>query len=159
MPNLSEGHALASPRASVFTGVMALVAIIALVAGLIGILGTAANVAPQIGQPAPPFTTTDSKGNAVTLSQFRGQEVVLEWTNAECPYTQKHYGSGNMQDLQAQAQRDGIVWLTIVSSAPGKQGYVNGPAADQLTESRKAAPTAVLLDPSASVARMYNAKT
>jgi peroxiredoxin len=146
-------------RGGVFTGIMALVAIVALVAGLIGILGSAANVAPQIGQQAPEFTATDSKGNAVSLSQFRGKTVVLEWTNADCPYTQKHYASGNMQSVQSEARRDGIVWLSVVSSAPGKQGYVNGPAADELTQSRQAAPTAVLLDPSGSVARLYNAKT
>lgn len=159
MNSASESSELDSPRASVFTGIMALVAIIALVAGLIGILGTAANVAPQIGQPAPEFTATDSKGSAISLNQYRGKVVVLEWTNADCPYTQKHYSSGNMQAVQGEALKDGIVWLSIVSSAPGKQGYVNGPAADLLTQSRKAAPTAVLLDPSGSVAHMYNAKT
>jgi peroxiredoxin len=116
-------------------------------------------VAPQIGQPAPEFTATDTKGSAISLSQYRGKVVVLEWTNADCPYTQKHYSSGNMQAVQGEAAKDGIVWLSIVSSAPGKQGYVNGPAADLLTQSRKAAPTAVLLDPSGNVAHMYNAKT
>jgi hypothetical protein len=85
--------------------------------------------------------------------------VVLEWTNAECPYTRKHYSSGNMQSVQKLAQQNGIVWLSVISSAPGKQGYVNGTAADNLTQSRKAAPTAVLLDPTGSVARLYGAKT
>jgi peroxiredoxin len=144
---------------SAFTGVMAMVAIVALVAGLIGILGSAANAAPQIGQVAPEFTAQDSKGNSVSLSQYRGKTVVLEWTNADCPYTRKHYTSGNMQSVQQLALKNGIVWLSVVSSAPGKQGYVNGPAADELTESRHAAPTAVLLDPSGTVARLYNAKT
>src|SRR3979409_1145961 len=102
----------------------------------------------QIGQPAPDFTATDSKGPAVTLSQYRGKTVVLEWTNADCPYTRKHYTSGNMQSVQALAPKNGVVWLSVISSAPGKQGYVNGPAADALTTSRAALPTAVLLDPS-----------
>jgi hypothetical protein len=93
------------------------------------------------------------------LSEYRGKTVVLEWTNADCPYTRKHYSSGNMQSVQALAQKNGIVWLTVISSAPGKQGYVNGAAADALTVSRRAVPTAVLLDPTGSVAHMYYAKT
>src|SRR5271168_4133111 len=128
----------------------------ALVAGVIGAAAIsvtsagAAAGAPQIGQPAPEFTATDSKGSPLTLSQFRGKTVVLEWTNAECPYTHKHYASGNMQGIQALAQKNGVVWLSVISSAPGKQGYVNGPAADALTQSRGAVPTAVLLDPTGS---------
>ena len=113
----------------------------------------------QIGQPAPDFTSKDSKGANRRLSDFRGKPVVLEWTNADCPYTRKHYSSGNMQSVQKLAQKDGVVWLTVISSAPGKQGYVNGPAADALTQSRGAAPTAVLLDPSGTVGRLYRAKT
>jgi peroxiredoxin len=115
--------------------------------------------AAQIGQPAPEFTATDTKGAPVSLSQYRGKVVVLEWTNAECPYTHKHYASGNMQSLQSLAQKNDVVWLSVISSAPGKQGYVNGPAADQLTVSRGASPTAVLLDPSGTVGRLYGAKT
>jgi peroxiredoxin len=148
-----------SGRGSMFTGVMAIVAIVALIAGMVGILGSAANAAPQIGQVAPDFTAQSSKGDSVRLSQYRGKTVVLEWTNAECPYTRKHYTSGNMQGFQELAQQNGIVWLTIVSSAPGKQGYVNGPEADALTVSRHAAPTAVLLDPNGTVGHLYNAKT
>jgi peroxiredoxin len=134
------------------------VALIALTAVMVGTLSSA-TAAPQIGQAAPDFTAVDSKGNSLQLSQYRGKTVVLEWTNADCPYTRKHYTSGNMQSAQKLAQKDGIVWLTIVSSAPGKQGFVNGPAADQLTQSRGASPTAVLLDPSGTVARLYDAKT
>ena len=115
--------------------------------------------APQIGAPAPDFTATDSKGNSIHLSQYHGKTVVLEWTNAECPYTRKHYTSGNMQGFQTLAQKTGIVWLTVISSAPGKQGYVDGPAADALTQARGAVPTAVLLDPSGTVGRLYGAKT
>jgi peroxiredoxin len=112
-----------------------------------------------IGQPAPEFTATDSKGAPVSLSQYRGKVVVLEWTNADCPYTHKHYASGNMQSLQSLAQKNGVVWLSVISSAPGKQGYVNGPGADQLTVSRGASPTAVLMDPSGTLGRLYGAKT
>jgi AhpC/TSA family len=133
--------------------------IAALIAALILTPLIAVGAAPQIGQPAPDFTGTDSKGGSVSLSQYRGKTVVLEWTNADCPYTRKHYTSGNMQGVQALAQKNGVVWLTVISSAPGKQGYVNGPAADALTTSRGASPTAVLLDPSGAVGRLYGAKT
>jgi AhpC/TSA family len=113
----------------------------------------------KIGQPAPDFTVMDSQGSPASLHQYRGRIVVLEWTNAECPYTIKHYASGNMQGAQTLALRQGVVWLSIISSAPGKLGYVNGPAADVLTQSRNALPTAVLLDPEGSVGRLYEAKT
>jgi peroxiredoxin len=126
---------------------------------LLGIFSSAAIAAPQIGRPAPDFTAVDSKGNSLTLSQYRGKTVVLEWTNADCPYTRKHYSSGNMQSTQALAQKDGIVWLSVISSAPGKQGFVDGVAADRLTQSRGASPTAVLLDSKGTVARLYEAKT
>jgi hypothetical protein len=119
----------------------------------------AAGAAPQIGQPAPDFTANDSKGSPVSLHQLRGKIVVLEWTNADCPYTRKHYSSGNMQGIQALAQKNGVVWLSVISSAPGKQGYVDGPAADALTRSRGAAPSSVLLDPQGTLGRLYGAKT
>src|ERR1700722_15389954 len=119
----------------------AILAAAALGVGITCSSGAAMGAAVQIGQPAPEFTAKDSRGNALTLSQYRDKTVVLEWTNADCPYTRKHYSSGNMQSIQALAQKSGLVWLTVISSAPGKQGYVNGPAADALTESRRAAPT------------------
>jgi len=133
--------------------------IAALFTSVIGSPALAASAAPQIGQPAPDFTAADSKGNSLRLSQYHGKTVVLEWTNAECPYTHKHYASGNMQRIQALAQKNGVIWLSVISSAPGKQGYVNGPAADALTQSRGAAPSAVLLDPSGTLGRLYGAKT
>ena len=134
-------------------------AMAALFAAVFGAPAISASDAPQIGRPAPDFTAKDSKGNALRLSQYRGKTVVLEWTNADCPYTRKHYTSGNMQGVQALAQKTGVVWLTVISSAPGKQGYVDGPGADALTQSRGAAPTAVLLDPAGTVGRLYGAKT
>ncbi|MDB6082486.1 MAG: thioredoxin family protein [Gammaproteobacteria bacterium] len=114
---------------------------------------------PQVGRPAPEFAAKDSKGTTRHLSDFRGKPVVLEWTNADCPYTRKHYSSGNMQGVQALARKNGVIWLSVISSAPGKQGYVNGPAADALTQSRSAVPTAVLLDSSGAVGRLYHART
>ncbi|MGO9930934.1 MAG: redoxin domain-containing protein [Steroidobacteraceae bacterium] len=141
------------------TRALAAAVIAAWIAGLIAMLISSAAAAVQVGQPAPDFTAVDSKGHSVQLSAYRGKTVVLEWTNADCPYTRKHYASGNMQNVQSLAQQDGIVWLTVISSAPGRQGYVTGSGADYLTESRKASPTAVLLDPTGAVARLYEAKT
>jgi hypothetical protein len=115
--------------------------------------------APKVGEPAPEFTGADSAGQAVKLSDFRGKFVVLEWTNNECPFVRKHYDSGNMQSLQKSATAAGAVWLTVLSSAPGKQGQVDGAQADALTKSRGAAPTRVLLDPSGAIGHLYDART
>jgi hypothetical protein len=112
---------------------------------------TQAGAAPVIGQPAPDFMATDSNGKTVKLSDYKGKVVVLEWTNNECPYVKKHYGSNNMQTLQKDATGQGVVWLTVISSAKGEQGYVEPAAANQLTSSRAAAPSAVLLDPSGKI--------
>lgn len=141
------------------TGIMAAAVIVALMVGFIGIFDAAAGASVQIGQPAPDFTVLDTQGNRVHLNDYRGKTVVLEWTNADCPYTRKHYNSGNMQSVQGLARENGIVWLTVISSAPGKQGYLNGAGADALTQSRKAVPNAVILDPTGTVARLYAAKT
>jgi peroxiredoxin len=118
-----------------------------------------AQAAVQTGRPAPDFTATDSKGAPHTLAGHRGKVVVLEWTNHECPYTAKHYTTGNMQALQAAATGTGVVWLSVVSSPPGTQGHVGPPEADRLTASRKAQPTAVLLDPKGELGRLYGAST
>jgi AhpC/TSA family len=141
------------------TRLFAVPAVAAFCTCLLGLADSARGSALQIGRPAPEFTATDSQGKPLTLSQFRGKTVVLEWTNADCPFTHKHYASGNMQSIQALAKKNDVVWLSVISSAPGKQGYVNGPAADALTESRGAEPTAVLLDPSGTLGRLYGAKT
>ncbi len=114
---------------------------------------------PEVGKPAPDFTGTDSKGQSVKLSDLRGKTVVLEWTNHECPYVRKHYGAGNMQKLQADAAKDGVIWLTVISSASGDQGHVSAAEADNLTASRKAAPAHVLIDEKSKIARAYDART
>ena len=127
--------------------------------GLALLLGaTMALAAPKVGAPAPEFTGTDSTGKTVKLSDFKGKTVVLEWTNHGCPYVKKHYGSGNMQKLQKTTTGDGVVWLSVVSSAPGRQGHVDGKAADKLTQSRGAKPTAVLLDPKGKIGKLYGAR-
>ncbi len=118
-----------------------------------------ASAAPEAGKPAPDFTATDFNGKTVKLGDFRGKTVVLEWTNDGCPYVKKHYASNTMQTLQKDATGKGIVWLTVISSAPGTQGHVDGPGANALTQSRGAAPTAVLLDPEGAVGHLYDART
>lgn len=115
--------------------------------------------APSVGAPAPAFSATDSNGIDHALADYSGRVVVLEWTNHDCPYVGKHYGAGNMQALQKQATADGIVWLSVISSAPGTQGHVSGAEANRLTTSRDAAPTAVLLDPEGTIGRAYDART
>jgi peroxiredoxin len=113
----------------------------------------------QPGKPAPDFTARDSTGKEIKLSSLRGKTVVLEWTNHLCPYTVKHYSTGNMQALQKDAAKDGVVWLTVTSSAPGTQGHVNATEADKLTADRGAAPASVLLDSDGAVGHLYEAKT
>jgi peroxiredoxin len=122
-------------------------------------LSSGASAALQVGQPAPAFTGVDTTGQTHSLSDFLGKVVVLEWTNHDCPYVRKHYDAGNMQTQQREATADGVVWLSIISSAPGKQGHVSPAEADELTTSRDAAPTAVLLDESGDIGRAYKART
>jgi peroxiredoxin len=113
----------------------------------------------KIGAPAPNFTAVDSNGKNHNLSDFKGKTVVLEWTNHDCPFVKKHYETNNMQKLQKSATTQGVVWLSIISSAPGQQGFVNGAKANELTKSRNAAPTAVILDPDGKLGRLYGART
>jgi peroxiredoxin len=112
-----------------------------------------------VGKPAADFTGIDSYGKQHSLSQYKGKTVVLEWTNHDCPYVRKHYGSNNMQALQKEASDAGIIWLSIISSAPGKQGHVSAMKANELTQSRHASPTAVILDEQGTIGRLYGAKT
>ena len=123
------------------------------------ISATVAWAVPEIGKPAPAFTAVDSNGKSRSLGEFKGKTVILEWTNDGCPYVQKHYGAGNMQKVQKDLTAEGAVWLSIISSAPGKQGHVDGKGANALTAARGAAPTAVLLDPTGKVGKLYEAQT
>ncbi len=122
-------------------------------------LATPAIAALQIGAPAPEFSGTDTRGNSHALSDYRGKPVILEWTNHDCPFVRKHYNSGNMQQQQKAAARQGVVWLSIISSAPGRQGHVTPAEADTLTVQRNAAPSAVILDQRGDIGRLYGAKT
>ncbi len=111
------------------------------------------------GSQAPDFKGTDSNGAIHTLSQYHGKYVVLEWANQRCPYDQKHYLSGNMEALQRQWTDKGVVWLSVLSSAPGEQGNVTPAEENQYLKKMNAAPTAALLDPEGTIGRLYQAKT
>lgn len=123
------------------------------------VIAAPALAAAVVGQPAPAFTATDSNGRTVSLSDFKGKPVVLEWTNAECPFVQKYYSGGDMQKLQAQARKDGAVWLTINSGAPGKQGHVTGAEANAKIRQQGTQSTAYLLDTNGSIGTAYGART
>jgi peroxiredoxin len=125
----------------------------------LSLCSTDAAASAAIGMPAPAFVATDSNGGTVALSALKGKTVVLEWSNDGCPFVRKQYRSGNMQSLQKSFTAQGVVWLTVISSAPGRQGYVNGTQANRLSRERNAAPSAVLLDPQGELGHIYDAKT
>ena len=115
--------------------------------------------AAQVGAPAPSFSGTDTHGQTQKLSDYRGKFVVLEWTNKDCPFTMKQYDSGNMQTLQRQWTSQGVVWLTMLSSAPGHQGYMSAADENAWIAKVHADPTAAILDPSGTIGHAYQAKT
>ena len=115
--------------------------------------------APEVGKTAPGFTVADTNGKTHSLDQYRGKWVVLEWLNHDCPYVRKHYGGGAMQALQKKYADQGVVWLSIVSSAPGKQGHFPNERANELTKEKNAAPHAVLVDAPGTIGRAYHART
>jgi len=116
-------------------------------------------LAGRVGEPAPDFAGSDSNGKAHKLSDYRGKVVVLEWHNQGCPYTKKHYDTGNMQKLQKDWTAKGVIWLTIISSAPGEQGYVTAEQENEYLKKTNSTPTAALLDPSGAIGHLYGAKT
>lgn len=113
---------------------------------------------PMAGQAAPAFTLVDAEGTPRSLADFRGKVVVLEWTNEGCPYVQKHY-SGAMQALQREVAEDGVIWLSVISSAPGTQGYVIGESARTWKTRTGANSAHLLLDPTGQVGKLYGART
>ncbi|MFC4348214.1 redoxin domain-containing protein [Kordiimonas lipolytica] len=125
----------------------------------LGLASAACADGPAPGKPAPDFTGRLTNGETVTLSDLRGKPVMLEWTNHDCPYVRKHYGSGNMQRSQRALTEDGVIWISIISSAPGKQGYVSAAEADQLSQARGTYNDMLILDPSGEIGQLYKAKT
>ena len=132
---------------------LVLTAIITLATGLL----YAADV-PAVGSAAPEFSAPDANGKTQSLSEYKGKYVVLEWFNPECPFVKKHYGSDNMQKLQAEYTGKGVVWLTIDSNAPGTEGNINADQAKKIMDSWKTKQTALVLDPESKIAKLYGAK-
>lgn len=116
-------------------------------------------LAARVGDAAPDFKGTDSNGKTRTLSEYKGKYVVLEWHNNGCPFTRKHYESGNMQSLQKEWTAKGVVWLTIISSSPGSQGYVTATDENAYLREMHAVPTAAILDPTGAIGHEFDAKT
>src|SRR5881227_789399 len=127
------------------------------VTSLIGTTLFAAD-APPVGNAAPDFSLPDAKGQAHSLSQYKGKYVVLEWFNPQCPFVKKHYGGGNMQNLQKEYTDKGVVWLTVDSNAPGSEGNITADQAKKIMDSWKTHQTALLLDPESKIAKAYGAK-
>jgi peroxiredoxin len=108
---------------------------------------------------APAFTLTDTNGQTHRLEDYRGKHVVLEWLNYDCPFVRKHYGGRNMQALQERYTGRDVVWLSIVSSAPGEQGHFSNADMNARTQEHGGRQTAVLIDESGAVGRLYGART
>ena len=127
----------------------------------LGLFTVAAGVrtAPDVGKPAPAVKLPDARGKEHSLEQYRGKWVVLEWSNYGCPYVQKHYRTNNIPAQQKKWRDKGVVWLSIVSSAPGEQGHYEAAAMDAESKKMGSNATAVLLDPAGTVGRAYNAMT
>lgn len=133
-----------------------------LAAGAIGatafLMSGDATASIETGAEAPAFSIQDASGRTRTLAEFRGRTVILEWTNFGCPYVVRHYSTGNMQATQQETTANGAVWLQVISSAPGEQGYLDGPGAIARVRTDNARPTATLLDPDGVMGRAYGAR-
>ena len=108
---------------------------------------------------APTFTLMNQDSEMIDLASFKGKKVILEWTNHDCPFVKRHYDTDNMQDLQREYTENDVIWLSIISSAKGKQGYVTKSEAKELTINRNAQPSHVLFDSNGDVGKLYDAKT
>ncbi|MAK62530.1 MAG: thioredoxin family protein [Ponticaulis sp.] len=141
--------------------ILGMIAAIALTAG--AMIAATAQAAPAIvGDAAPDFSVVDSEGNIRTLDEFAGQRVILEWTNHGCPFVKKHYSEPrtNMQSLQSDyGSLENTVWLSVISSAPGKQGYFEADEANAHATTVGASPDAILLDPDGVMGKSYGAQT
>lgn len=131
----------------------------AALAGAVALSSAPAFASPDIGKAAPAFTARTADGKTIDLQSLRGKIVVLEWTNHDCPYVRMHYGANNMQSTQKDATAQGVVWLQVISSPQGKQGFLEGPAAIKVNAERNAVPTQVVLDPEGKIGMLYGAQT
>ncbi len=126
---------------------------------LLGTFTSAALASAAVGQPAPAFSATDLSGKTVSLSDFKGKHVVLEWVNPGCPYVQKHYGAGNMQATQKAATTQGVVWLAVNTTARDHADYLSPADLAAWMKSHKAVASATVMDPDGTVGRAYGART
>ncbi len=118
-----------------------------------------ATAAPEVGKKAPDFTATDIVGEEFKLSDYKGNIVVLEWTNHECPFVKKHYGSNNMQSLQKSEGEKGVKWISINSSAKGRQGFTTAEKAQKVAQDQGSMASNIITDPSGDIGKLYDAKT
>jgi len=123
-----------------------------------GLAATPAQAEAVVGEAAPAFSAQDVEGNAVSLEELKGNIVVLEWTNDGCPFVQKHYDSGNMQELQEEATADGVVWITVNSGAPGKQGHLDAEGAKALMDEKNSHASHYIIDEEGVIGKSYGAK-
>ncbi len=128
-------------------------------AAMIALPLAVADASPQVGNPAPAFTGNSADGTTLNLADYKGKTVILEWTNKDCPYVRKHYGTENMQKLQTEAKNEhDVIWLSVISSAPGTQGYLEPDEALTEVAETKADPDHVILDPEGTIGRAYGAQ-
>jgi peroxiredoxin len=120
-------------------------------------LGSLAQAA-STGAAAPAFTGTGSDGKTYNLSDYAGKWVVLEWHNQDCPFVKSQY-VGKMQKLQAKWTKKGVVWFSVISSAPGAEGAVTADEANTDVKEHNAHVTATLLDSTGVIGHAYGAKT
>ena len=130
-----------------------------LAASLLALVSSTALANATVGRPAPSFSATDTSGKAVSLADFKGKHVVLEWVNPGCPYVVKHYGAANMQGTQKEATAKGVVWLAVNSTSADHGDYKAPAAMAQWMQGQKAAATATLMDAHGKVGRAYGART
>jgi len=127
---------------------------------ILSLLSSTASAAAVPGEKAPDFSVIDAQGNTISLADYTGQWLVIEWFNKDCPYVKKHYGSGNMQSLQKKYTGQDVNWLTVISSAEGKQGYLTPDKALKVAKSHNLnASRPFLLDTSGDMGRAYGART
>ena len=126
--------------------------------GLLASVASTTSASPTTGQPAPNFRATDVNGKPVSLADFKGKYVVLEWNNPGCPFVQKHYDSGNMQSLQKRFGAENVAWLAVNSTSESSSDYMAPSKLAAWFKQHNASPTAVLMDAKGEVGRAFGAR-